>query len=171
MCTRNTHTHNAAILIYHLLCVQIEPVFCQVLILACFDGESLQQADKGAHACTLRRVGSNTSMVKLDTRVDKCAKAKIINHLANETLHPAQVPPIYPSHSALSKYLLSAGNGQESAPGQPSGTSRETQICHAVAHAHDNKAAGLQTNLQQQVCRARPAGWGDDGHDAPGRRA
>lgn len=153
-CARATHTHNAAILIYHLLCVQIEPVFCQVLILACFDGESLQQADKGAHACTLRRVGSNTSMVKLHTRVDKCAKAKIINHLANETLHPAQVPLIYPSHSALSKYLLSAGNGQESAPGQPSGTSRETQICQAVAHAHDNKAAGLQTNLQQ-VCRAR----------------
>lgn len=33
------HTHNAAILIYHLLCVHIQPVFCQVLILACFDGE------------------------------------------------------------------------------------------------------------------------------------
>lgn len=56
---------------------------------------------------------------------------------------------------ALSNYLLSAGNGQESAPGQPSGASRETQICHAVAHAHANRAAGLQTNLQQQVCRAR----------------
>lgn len=46
------HTHvekSAAILIYHLLCVQIEPVLGEALILAGFDGESLQQADKGSH--------------------------------------------------------------------------------------------------------------------------
>lgn len=155
VCTRNTHTQCSNPHLSPALCPDRASLLSGANI-SLLDGESLQQADKGAHACTLRRVGSNTSMVKLHTRVDKCAKAKIINHLANETLHPAQVPPIYPSHSALSKYLLSAGNDQESAPGQPSGTSRETQICQAVAHAHDNKAAGLQTNLQQQqVCRAR----------------